>query len=138
MGIGTPDVSGRPTAGSWLAHVVAGRAFRTVAAALAEQSIPVLPVKGLVTAHLLYDDPALRPIRDVDLRLRRRDFAASMRAARACGWSMQHVVLVGQAVWRVDGVDVDVKCALGPPGLCAMTVDEMMSRAEPRFDPFYV
>ena len=136
--MGTTDFSRRPTTANWLAHVKGARVFRTVATALAVRSIPVLPIKGLVTARLLYDDAALRPIRDVDIRLRGRDFGASMRVARACGWGVQHVVLVGQAVWEVEGMQVDVKCALGPPGLCATSVDEVMARAESRFDPFDV
>jgi hypothetical protein len=145
MGRGTPDgssvspgFSGRPTTANWVAHVTGGQVFRAVATALGAASIPVLPVKGLVTAHRLYEDAASRPIRDVDVRLRRRDFAQATRIARACGWGVRPVALLGQAVWRVEGMEVDVKCALGPPGLCATTVEDVMARAESRVDPLGV
>ena len=130
------EFSERPTKANWLAHVAAKRIFRTVASALADQSIPVLPVKGVVTAHLLYDDMASRPISDIDIRLRRRDFGRAVRLARARGWHAKHVVLLGQVLWKVDGLEVDVKCALGPPGLCAVSVDDLLRRAESRVEPF--
>ena len=135
MGSGL-EFSGRPSKANWFAHVAANRVFRTVASALAAHSIPVLPVKGVLTAHLLYDDIALRPIRDVDVRLRRCDFGRAVRLARTRGWHVKHVVLLGQVLWRIDGMEVDVKCALGPPGLCALSVDDVLRRAESRVEPF--
>jgi hypothetical protein len=138
MGTSALEFSGRPTKANWLAHVAANRVFRTVASALAADSIPVLPVKGVVTAHLLYGDIALRPIRDIDLRLRRCDFGRAVRLGRTRGWHAKHVVLTGQVLWKVDGMEVDVKCALGPPGLCAVSVDDVMRRAESRVEPFGV
>ena len=136
MGTSPLEFSGRPSKANWVAHVAASHVFRTVASALAAQSIPVLPVKGIVTAHLLYDDIALRPIRDIDIRLRRCDFGRAVRLGRARGWHAKHVALLGQVLWKVDGIEVDVKCALGPPGLCAVSVDDVLRRAESRVEPF--
>jgi hypothetical protein len=33
-------------------------------------------------------------------------------------------------------MDVDVKCAMGPPGLCALSIDEAIGRAESCVEPF--
>src|SRR3984957_19837063 len=82
MGTSALEFSGRPSRANWFAHVAASRVLGTVVSALAAHSIPVLPVKGVVTAHLLYDDIALRPIRDIDIRLRPRDFGSAVRLAR--------------------------------------------------------
>lgn len=43
---------------------------RDVAQRLAEQAIPVMPVKGALLQHWLYDDPSERPLTDVDLLVR--------------------------------------------------------------------
>src|SRR5271157_538554 len=98
---------------TWVTHLAAVRAFRTLATELGRHSIPVLPVKGVVTARALYDDLAVRPIRDVDVRVRRKDFPRAVRVARDRGWHRTHVALLGQAQWRVEGMEVDVKSELG-------------------------
>jgi hypothetical protein len=121
---------------TWLSHLVATEVFRSVASTLGAHSIPVLPIKGLLTAHLLYDDISQRPIRDIDIRLRRRDFERAERLGRNQGWHAEDVALLGQVLWRVDGIEVDVKSALGPPGLCALSTDEVFARAEQRTAPF--
>jgi hypothetical protein len=119
---------------NWLAQLRAARVFRMVASAAGDEGVPVLPVKGLITSRTLYPDVAVRPIRDVDVRVRRRDFARVVRIGRQRGWHKKHVVLIGQVLWEVDGVEVDVKSALGPPGLCSLSVDDVMGRAETRVD----
>jgi hypothetical protein len=117
-------------------RVTAERAFREVALALAENGIPLVPVKGIVTAHLLYDDPAPRPLNDVDVRIRPRDFARAVSVAKARGWYVRPDALLWQSLWRVQGWEIDVKSCLGPPGLCAISVEDVMRRAETRVEPF--
>jgi Uncharacterised nucleotidyltransferase len=136
MATSAPEFSERSAKANWFAHLAANRVLRTVVSALSAHSIPVLPVKGVITAHLLYRDIASRPIRDVDIRLRRSDFGRAVRLAQTRGWHAKHVVLLGQDLWKVDGLEVDVKCALGPPGLCALSVDDVVRRAELRVEPF--
>jgi hypothetical protein len=123
-------------ADNWLRHVTAVRALREVALALAEASIPLVPLKGIATAHLLYGDTAARPISDVDVRIRSRDFARAVSVAKARGWYVRPDALLWQSLWRVQGWEIDVKSCLGPPGLCAVSVDEVMRRAESRVEPF--
>src|SRR5262249_43094813 len=102
---------------------------------LGRQSISLLPVKGIITARTLYDDVSDRPIRDVDIRIRRRDFPRAVRIGLAQNWHKQHVALLGQVLWQVDGIEVDVKSELGPPGLGALSMDEVLARAEERVEP---
>jgi hypothetical protein len=123
-------------AGNWLRHVTAVRALREVTLALAEASIPLLPVKGIATADLLYGDVAARPLNDIDVRIRTRDFARAVSVAKARGWYVKPDALLWQSLWRVQGWEIDVKSCLGPPGLCAVSVDDVMRRAESRVEPF--
>lgn len=43
------------------------------------QGVPALPLKGPVLAESLYQDPALRPVSDLDLLIHRRDVPAVLR-----------------------------------------------------------
>jgi hypothetical protein len=124
------------SASAWAQQMLAAQALRIVVEGLAPHGIPVLPIKGVVTARTLYDDVAARPVRDVDVRLCRSDFARAVAIGRARGWHKLHVALLGQVMWSVAGVDVDVKSELGPPGLCATSVAEIIARAEERTGTF--
>src|SRR6478609_2208253 len=57
------------------AHAAAVRTRVTadVAGAMAQAGIPFLVLKGVALAHLVYGDPRLRPMRDVDLLIRKSD-----------------------------------------------------------------
>ncbi len=121
---------------TWLAYQVAADVFRKVATRLAARGVDVLPVKGILTARTLYDDVSERPLRDIDVRVRRRDFRRAVRAAREWGWHKKHVVLLGQVLWEVEGIEVDVKSALAPPGLCAASIDDVFDRARRAVEPF--
>lgn len=59
---------------AWARHVMHLRAARTFIEACEAEGIPVLPVKGIVTAYTLYEDPAERALRDVDVRIRPQDY----------------------------------------------------------------
>jgi hypothetical protein len=120
---------------TWVHHVTAERALREVTLTLAEQSIPAVPVKGIVTAHLLYDDVTARPIGDVDVRVRPRDFGRAVGVAKARGWYVKPDALLWQSLWRVQGWEIDVKSCLGPPGLCAVSVGDVVRRAVRQVEP---
>jgi hypothetical protein len=123
---------------NWVRHTAAPRVFQRVASALDAEGIPVLPVKGLLTAHVLYPDVAERPISDIDLRVPRRHFRRALAIARSHGWATASPPgpVLWQAVLNVDGWEVDVECTLGPPALCAITVDDMIQRARAAVEPF--
>jgi hypothetical protein len=117
-------------------RLTAERALHDVTLALADRGIPLVPVKGIITAHLLYDEATARPLNDVDVRIRPRDFGRAVAVAKARGWYVKRDALLWQALLRVEGWEVDVKSCLGPPGLCAVSVSDVMRRAESRIEPF--
>jgi hypothetical protein len=134
--MGMPPLSQFSERTNWLRHLAARSILRKLSSAFDAATIPFVLVKGIVTAHTLYDDPACRPVRDIDLRIRRRDFGPAVRLGRAKGWHAKHVVLVGQVLWRIDGMEVDLKSAMGPPGICAVSIDDVIRRAQLHVNPF--
>src|SRR5215203_7254514 len=55
------------------AAAVRARVLAAVARAMAQAGVPFLVLKGAALAHLVYGDPRLRPMRDVDLLVRPAD-----------------------------------------------------------------
>jgi hypothetical protein len=116
---------------NWAGHLRAALVLQAVLARFEEHGIAVLPVKGVVTARTLYEDMALRHSGDVDLRLRRTDYRRAIRLARALGWSPRKgTPVLWQTVLTLMGCEVDIECTLGPPGLCAISVDDLLRRAQ--------
>ena len=131
-GAGVSDYGTRPIA-NWVRHEQALVALRWTLAALEEARVPVLVVKGMVLAYSLYDDVAERPLSDVDLRIRPRDFFRVLRAMRARGleahWESRQL---GAVSFLLGGTLVEFETSVGPPGLCALSVGRMMERAQER------
>jgi hypothetical protein len=116
---------------TWARHELAVAALREVVVRCAHAGIPLLAVKGAVTSKILYKDVASRPMRDVDIRIRSRDFGAFRNLAAAAGWSRKCVSVIRRnLVYDINGIELDVECTVGPPGVCALTVEKMLSRAE--------
>jgi hypothetical protein len=132
-----PYVEPAPEKANWLRQLSASATFRRVLSVFQSANIAVLPVKGILTSHVLYDDFASRTLGDIDIRIPRRHFGRAIRLARAHGWSLS---IDGPIFWnatlKVDNCEVDVECTLGPPGFCALTVDDLLTRAEPCVAPF--
>ena len=57
-----------------------------VARKLAGTGISVMPLKGALLQHWLYDDPSERPLTDVDLLVRPVDFAPAIRRLESAGY----------------------------------------------------
>jgi hypothetical protein len=131
---GTPLASHKT---NWLRHAAFSSAFRTVGEALRESGVAFLPVKGLITSRFLYDDASARPLRDIDLRIRPQDFSRAVDLARRLGWRPKtDMPVLGQALFEVGGCDVDLEATIGPPGLCTLSVEEVLGRAEAHVEPF--
>ncbi len=64
------------------ARVVAG-----VVCAMAQAEVSFLVLKGAALAHLVYDGPRLRPMRDVDLLIRKADAGRALDVLLRCGFS---------------------------------------------------
>jgi len=132
-----PPIAAPPARTTWIRHVAAPSTLQRVVSALESEGIPVLPVKGILTAHVLYEDIAARPIGDIDLRLPRGRFRTAVRVGRAHGWAPQTVSpRLWEAMLKVDGWEVDIECTLGPPGLCALSVEDVLERAQRSVEPF--
>jgi hypothetical protein len=128
MGVEQPEVGGRIKA--WVTHQYAAEAFRRVIEVLDRRGIEVLPVKGIILAHTLYDSTEDRPIVDVDLRVRPRDLGRVAQAACDEGWSVRRTSRqLGTLEFVVSRTLIEVETTIGPPGVCAIGVGEMVTRS---------
>ncbi len=119
--------------GTWARHQIALAALAEVLGVLERARIPVLAVKGIVLAYVLHDDVADRPMSDVDLRIRPRDFLRLVSAMRDSGhapeWGSRQL---GAVSFSVRGVLVEFEVSVGPPGICALGVAPMLRRSRER------
>ncbi len=92
--------------------------------------IDVVAVKGILSARTLYDDISERVISDVDVRVRPRDVSRVERLAREQKWTIvSRTHAYNNLVVVIDGRHVDVEAHVGPPGVCTLTIDELIMRA---------
>jgi Uncharacterised nucleotidyltransferase len=116
----------------WATHVTAKRALDVVATGFERAGVDVMAVKGIVTSRFLYREPTERPMGDVDLRIRAEDFRKARRVAEKEGWSVwQWKPSYGAFVLVVEdlAVSIDVESVIGAPGLCGLSIAEMLERA---------
>ena len=116
----------------WASQLTGRRALEVVVRGFERAGVDVLAVKGVVTCHLLYPDPTERPMGDVDLRIRVEDVERAAQVARDAGWTIADwKPAYGAFVLFVEGlsVSVDVESVIGAPGLCGLSIAEMLSRS---------
>jgi hypothetical protein len=66
----------------------------------------------------------------VDLRVRPRDLRRAIRAARAQGWAVHPSSRqLGTAQFFVSRTLVEIETTVGSPGVCAVTIDQMLARS---------
>jgi hypothetical protein len=122
--------SANDTRATWAMHVAARRALVEATRLLTEAGVPSLAVKGVVTAYWLYSDPTERPIGDVDVRIRPEDFRKAARAFEEAEWKIvDWKPVYGAFAAERNGVCVDVESVIGAPGLCGLSIGEMLGRA---------
>jgi len=115
---------------AWAQHQFAAKAFCEVTSAFESAGVPCLAVKGIVLSRLLYEAVEQRPMVDVDLRVRPRDLERARRAARDRGWSVKSTSRqLGTFEMHVEHTLVEIESTIGPPGVCAIGVGEMLERA---------
>jgi hypothetical protein len=130
MGTSSSDPGILSRRATWLRHATATDILRDVLEVFEAADVEALPVKGIVTAHALYGDVADRPMGDIDLRLRRRDFHHALAAAHKAGWeTFEEAPRLWDGGIRMKGWEVEIECTVGPPGLSSMAVDELLERA---------
>jgi hypothetical protein len=117
-----------PARNVWIRQTIGAQALGAVVRAI---GLPdVLPVKGIVTARILYADPAERPLADVDVRVPPERLPDVLAFARAGGHDViTHAPAYRNVVLDVGGVQVDVETTVGPPGLTDLSVRAMLARA---------
>jgi hypothetical protein len=122
----------------WAASEWKAAAFLEVVRVASSRGIPVLPVKGVLTARLLYEDPAQRPMVDVDVRVRARELEALCVAGLAAGWKpLERSHAYRSATFELnDGERVELEAHIGPPGFCRITASDMIARAREHVAPF--
>jgi len=81
--------------------------FRRVARALGERGIPVIALKGLHLAELVYRDISLRPMADLDILVPRAQLEAAVSTLHGLGYGFAED-LSGAA-----GAMLDIKCNIG-------------------------
>ncbi len=122
-----------------LLHLTARDVLLRVTGRLSSGGVVALPVKGVVTAHTLYAEPSERPIADVDLRVEPSAVTRARRIGLEAGWKMlAYSPAYYNVVFEVAGLMVDIEGTVGPPGLCALSVREMIARAETSRDGYLI
>jgi hypothetical protein len=71
---------------STAANIVLLDELKRILKALNAQGIPVIVLKGAALAPTVYPDPALRPMRDLDLLVRPKDLDAALAALKRLGY----------------------------------------------------
>ncbi len=69
-----------------LHNIVLLRELERALQALADVGVGVIVLKGAALAQTTYGNPALRPLQDIDVLVRRESLAAALRALTACGY----------------------------------------------------
>ncbi len=65
--------------------------------AFAEKGIPVIALKGIDLAERVYDDPALRPMSDLDLMVKKEDLSAAWNLLESLGYQKsRETILQGE------------------------------------------
>ena len=124
---GEPELDARVT---WARLAQAKWVLQVVTTELGRAGVDVLAVKGVVTAGWLYEDPTTRPLGDVDIRIRPRDFRATYLACERAGWVIERRVWTYRnLVFLLNGFPVDVDCYVGPAGVIAIPIEEVLERA---------
>lgn len=117
---------------TWLIQLRAEQAAAEVLSLFAAKGIDAIPVKGIVTSRTLYADVADRVLTDVDLRVRPGDFRRVQEVVADAGFPLlQQMHTYRNIVFSVRGVAVDVESNPTVPGLCLLSVDQMVLRAKP-------
>jgi hypothetical protein len=101
-----------------------------VARRLAESGIQVMPVKGALLQHWLYDDPSERPMTDVDLLVRPGDLGAAVDLLETAGYTRTRHRSVGGRVLRTPfGLALDLHSQLFDRARYRMLTHDLFERS---------
>jgi hypothetical protein len=109
----------------------AEHALSIVLPALDRAGIPALLVKGIITGRWLYRSAYDRPMSDVDVRARRVDLERIRAVCERNAWRITDRSSWYQNVtFEVAGASIDVESTVGAPGMCSLTIESMIARAQ--------
>jgi hypothetical protein len=105
-------------------------------AALAAAGVPVILLKGASYAGHLYEDPALRPMTDLDLMVPAADHPRAIRALGACGYRPERKpgsrsALHHATTLRGPSTSVDLHRSMVQPLRSRVDLDGVWRRAHP-------
>jgi Uncharacterised nucleotidyltransferase len=84
---------------AFVTHVVGRALLRNAAELLASHSIPIMPLKGIWLQLAVYEDPAARPITDVDVLVPDHAYQRACTVLREAGWQRLGAN-VSESAWR--------------------------------------
>ena len=125
------------------AHAAAVRTsvLADVAGAMMRADVPFLILKGAALAHLVYADPRLRPMRDVDLLVRKADVGRALDVMARSGFTPGGPVVpsnyhhVQGVVKTVDGATVTIELhhelLARTPFVEPRVYDDLIPRSQP-------
>jgi hypothetical protein len=101
-----------------------------VARAIAGPGMQVMPVKGALLQHWLYEDPAERPMTDVDLLVRPDDFGSVVECLEAAGYRRTRHRSVGGIVMETPfGLALDLHSQLFDCARYRMPTADLFARS---------
>ena len=108
-----------------------------VAATLEPIGVAVMPIKGALLQHWLYDDPADRALTDVDVLVPEADFARALRALVAAGYRLtEHVSVGGEVLETRFGLMLDLHRRLFGSTRYSLSTDALFARSVADHDLF--
>ncbi len=120
----------KPSRDAWVAQMAGARALAKFLDVAREARVEVVIVKGAVTAFLLYDDVAERPVVDVDARIRPRDRVTLREAAKKRGFRvLEDGGPYDKLALALGDVVVDVECHVGAPGMTQLRTEHLLASA---------
>jgi hypothetical protein len=63
--------------------------LKRILAGIERAGVPVVVLKGMALAQVVYPEPALRPMNDIDLLVPAQSLRAAMRVMRQCGYGLR-------------------------------------------------
>jgi hypothetical protein len=114
-----------------------GHALQILAPTFRAQGLPLIPIKGIVLARWLYSDVADRPLRDLDLLIRRRDRLTLRDAANENGWPIvRDSDELGELEFQIQGVSVEAHAEVVRKGLTTFSAEDFLARSTLESDTF--
>ncbi|MCM8796985.1 MAG: nucleotidyltransferase family protein, partial [Candidatus Omnitrophica bacterium] len=106
------------------------KAFLLIFDTLTYHNIQLIPLKGIIFGHLIYRNPALRPIPcDIDILIPEKKILEAVRLIEELGYRLQPGDLTHQKIFKRGAINLDVHWRLLTSGLDRIHLDTLWERA---------